>query len=591
LFAVYETRDGFLDVVTGPGPRTEDEDGDHEFFSLRGQLRFEPSSDLSINLIGDYTDREENCCLADYESVDPGRGPAVVALAGGVGASAPTDPFDRVAFANRDTDQAVEDWGLSAEIEWNLGFGDLTSITSYRDYSSSLGGDTDYSAADIWYRNKDDTVNEFSTITQEVRLAGATTNIDWLVGLFFAQEDLDRKDKLFYGTQYFDYWNLLFGGALTPFDGAFWNGDTPSQDDRFAQEATTIALFTHNTISLSDAFDLTVGLRFTSDEKDLSTDYNSESASCSTILTLAPSAASVGCLPWSNDKFIGFSTEQSRTDEELSGTLKGSYRLNENILTYVSYARGYKAGGFNLDRAAGGPGADVASSFVPSVDTSFEPETVDAYELGWKTNNDAESLFFNGAIFYQDYSDFQLNTFTGTSFIVTSTPEVTSKGVDLDFRYLPTWNENLTLQGGMTYAETQYGSFDAAAFNAPALLPDRTISFAPRWSGSLAATLNTDFLADWEARWNTSIRYTSKYNTGSNLDPQKDVDELFVVNARAVFFNENSPLSLELWAQNLFDEDYFQVAFDTPLQGSNGSAIASFLSPPQTYGATIKAKF
>lgn len=66
---------------------------------------------------------------------------------------------------------------------------------------------------------------------------------------------------------------------------------------------------------------------------------------------------------------------------------------------------------------------------------------------------------------------------------------------------------------------------------------------------------------------------------------------MVLLNARLVLSRPNSPLSIELWSQNLTDEAYSTVAFDTPLQGSNGSAIATFLAPPRTYGVTLKAKF
>ncbi|HBX93722.1 MAG TPA: TonB-dependent receptor, partial [Hyphomonas sp.] len=157
----------------------------------------------------------------------------------------------------------------------------------------------------------------------------------------------------------------------------------------------------------------------------------------------------------------------------------GAYRVNENLMSYASYSRGYKAGGFNLDRSQFGP--SDPTPFQPNLDTRFDPETVDAYEVGFKTNNAANSLFFNGAIFYQEYSDFQLNTFTGTSFIVTSVPGVISKGAEFDVRYLPEQLEGLTLQGGLVYAETQYDDFEAVDFFAPPRLPGSTISFAPRW--------------------------------------------------------------------------------------------------------------
>ena len=592
LFGVYSKRDGFMDVNTGIGPRTETEDTDFEFYSLRGQLEFDLGSEATLRVIADYTDREENCCLSDYISQDPGRSVVVNLLAGGNGTGVDGNVFSRQAFGNRDAGNELTEYGVSAELNWNLSFGTLTSITSYRNWDNSITSDPDYSGADIWYRDDGDSLNEFTNISQEFRLAGATDSIDWLIGAYLANEELDRRETLRYGTQYFTYWNTLFGGALTPFEGAFWEGEEASNTDLFSQEATTLAVFTHNTIALNDKIDATVGVRFTSDEKDLDATYNSASGSCNTTLAVAVPLTAVGCLPWSNDRFDGFTSSQSRTDEELSGTFKLSYKPTEDLLTYASYARGYKAGGFNLDRAQTGLDVtDLAGSFQPIADTAFEPETVDAYELGAKWNNASESFFLNGALFSQDYQDFQLNTFTGTSFIVTSTPEVTSRGVDLDFRYLPVDAQYLTLQGGLTFAETQYGDFDPAPINAPPRLPDNTISFAPKWSGSLAATLDSEFLADWDARWNVSMRYTSPFNSGSNLDPQKEVGEVTIVNARLAIFKDESPVTVELWAQNLFDEDYLQVAFDTPLQGSAGSAISSFLSPPRTYGLTVKAEF
>ena len=99
LYGVYEERGGLLDVETGNGPRTKDETSQYDFYSFRGQLLFEPSSELEILLSADYTNREEDCCMGDYISVDPARGPLITLLANGDGASAfPIDPYDRVAF-------------------------------------------------------------------------------------------------------------------------------------------------------------------------------------------------------------------------------------------------------------------------------------------------------------------------------------------------------------------------------------------------------------------------------------------------------------------------------------------------------------
>ena len=592
LFAAYAERGGFFEnVELGTGPRTTDESDDYEFVSLRGQLEFDLGDDATLRLIGDYVDREENCCLAEYIAQDPGRSAVINLLEGGNGTGAAGSPFERQAFANREGVNNINEFGLSAELKWPLSFGELTSVTAYRDWEAGLSQDTDYSAADIWYRGPDDQLDSIVNFSQEFRLSGSTDSTDWLVGLYYATEDLERDITLRYGDDYFAYWNTIFGGAFTSLQGAFWQPGEAAQSDLHQQDATTIAVFTHNTISLSDQFDATIGLRFTSDEKDLTSDFASDSGSCTTVLGIPALASLAGfsCLAWQNDFFDGVTTSQNRTDEEFSGTLKLSYRPNDDLLTYVSYARGYKAGGFNLDRAAVG--------ITPSVDTSFAPETVDAFEAGAKWSNDQQSLFVNGAVFYQDYADFQLNTFLGTVFVVESIPELTSQGFDLDFRYLPESLEFLTLQGGVTFAETQYGEFDAAAQGLSTRLSGGTIGFAPRWSGSFAATIDSEFVGGWDARWNLSSRFNSSYNTGSDLDPQKEADGFALFNARASFSKDDSPISIDLWAQNLFDEDYIQVAFNTPLQSGTdpatglGTGISTFLSPPRTYGVTLRAEF
>ena len=98
-------------------------------------------------------------------------------------------------------------------------------------------------------------------------------------------------------------------------------------------------------------------------------------------------------------------------------------------------------------------------------------------------------------------------------------------------------------------------------------------------------------------RGNIGAKYTSEYNTGSNLDPRKAQDALTLVNARIGFGAEDEAWMIELWAQNLTDEEYYQVAFDGTLQGSSAdlplptSTVNAFLGAPRTYGVTARFKF
>lgn len=642
LYVAARERDGYLDVVRGPGPRTEDEDVDRKFTTARGQLLFKPSDSLDIRLTADYTDRDENCCAAPQAVLSPNAGVLTVlnALVPGSFRN-PADPFERVAYSNRSTKQEVKDKGASAEINWDLeglGGATVTSISAWRNWETINGQDADFTTVDILYRNPDGNFgNEFKQLTQEFRLAGESEKLSWLVGLFYADEDLDSRDQLIQGTQFQQYFVGITGGpTASPVRGlpatAYPAG--AATRDVYEQESKNWALFTNNSIRVTDALELTLGLRYTDESKDLDSHYrNGHDGQGCTLLRSNPAFApliaaalgangpaaaaqaqtilGIGCsVTYADPIFGNVDTQQSLDEEEWSGTAKLAYRFTDDVMSYLSYAKGYKGGGFNLYRERNGifflnPGQTLTLPGVgtlvgPSVDTDthFEKETVDSYELGVKTQWADNSLLVNGAVFYQDYTDFQLNTFTGLQFIVTSLPQVVSQGVDVDFVwYTPL--EQLSLQGGVTYAETTIEDFggptNLAFFRTER--KDDTLSFAPKWSSSLSATYEQPIGNSLLLRANVGARYTSEYNTGSNLDPRKIQDAMTLVNARLGFGAADEKWMVELWALNVTDEEYYQVLFDATLQGSSTvagvsqSTLNGFLGAPRTYGVTARFKF
>ncbi|MGZ8287000.1 MAG: TonB-dependent receptor, partial [Allosphingosinicella sp.] len=313
LDGVYARRDGFYDDINNGG-----DVNDRNRLFLRGQLLFQPNADLSVRLIGDYTRREEACCGAVYLDRDfnPSIGnlnePANPILVGGAvnpngnniinvlrdlgtPAIAFNDPFSRDIYVTpgRTYEGDTRDWGLSAEVNWDIGTNaTLTSITAYRDYVSGQPGDIDYSPVDILYRSP---VNgglerQFKTFTQELRLQGNAfgDKLDWLVGAYFADEALTVTDNLRFGAQYgrFATCRLLSGtglagfyspttpgcisptgravisGALAPgipspfgpagglilaaFDRLEGINDKGSTLDTYRQDSRNYALFTHN---------------------------------------------------------------------------------------------------------------------------------------------------------------------------------------------------------------------------------------------------------------------------------------------------------------------------------------------------------
>ena len=604
LYVAKRERDGFYDVRTGAGPRTQTDDANQNFYSVRGQLLYTPNQDVDVRVIADYTKRDEDCCVGVGVVRNNTRQGYINTLASDSGVLNPVNPFARLAYSNRDTTQEIEDKGLSAEINWDtpwLGNATLTSITAWRNFELVSGQDSDFSSADIWYRPTDGrNFTRFEQLSQELRLAGEAGRLNWLVGVFATQENLDARNTLLFGDSYRQYFSLIASGGASQnaLPSSYYIPGT-GQSDLYGQEARGIAVFTNNSFKVNDELELTLGLRYTSEEKTLDTHYSNLGTGLSCF------ALSL-CLPWTDANFNDLTNDQSRTEREWSGTAKAAYRFNPSVMAYVSYARGYKAGGFNLDRARCSA-ATAVSAVCPAsaqpyyrayLDTSFVGEFVDSFELGAKTTLFDRTVLLNGTLFFQDYENFQLNAFTGISFIVTSIPEVISKGLDADFLWF-TPVEGLTLGGGATYANTKYGNFTPTG-GASLLLPDNTMSFAPLWSGSLSVNYETPVGAGLTLRTSLNGKYTSEYNTGSDLNPLKEQGDLTIFNARIGIGAEDESWTAELWAQNLTDEEYYQVVFDAPLQNQTSAtpgalpvvnALNAFLGAPRTVGLTLRAKF
>lgn len=654
VYAAKRKRDGTIDIDPGKGPRRETDDGDRNFHTLRGQLLWEPSDTLDINFIADYTSREEHCCVGVTSQRSAlGAGPAAIinALAAGKGVVAVPDMDERFAYANRSTKQDVKDKGISAEVNWEtpwLGGATLTSITAYRDWITVNAMDVDFSGADLIWRDADPKGHStaFKTFSQEFRFTGSSDRVDWMVGAFYSDEKLDRYDQYKIGADYEPYLSTLVGSQvlgqlaaqLAPF-GMSVNTANPATffsqisgrpfgtgfvgtgaQDSYFQKARSLALFTNNTVHATDKLDLTVGLRYTNDKKDLTSIYTNPNGSASCAAAMANPGARVGgalaaripgfgslppalqqqligavapnvlgymCLPWTNVLHNGRVTKQSSTEKEWSGTLKAAYRWNDTVMTYLSAARGYKGGGFNLDRVQSNNGLSSGTAGVTPVDdTSFKGEFVDSYELGAKTTWADGNLLLNGTLFYQEYSDFQLNSFLGTSYVVRSIPKVESKGVELDLLW-QTGLKGLMVQGGVTYADTRYGKDrlpDADLF----LLPGNHISFAPLWSASASVTYQWDIGSNLLGRLNVASKYMSDHNTGSDLSPEKEQSGYALVNARLGFGRQDKRWMVELWGQNLTNETYMQVGFNAPIQPGNWNA---FLGAPRTYGMTLRLQY
>ncbi len=223
LDAVYMTRDGFLkDDISGRRVNNRDR------WMARGQLLYQPNDDLSVRIIGDWSQRREECCAAPYlpaqDTIVSGgsviEAPSTIAtIERGLGAIINDDPFHRhVSITpHRGYNADVDDGGVSGEVVYDMGGAELTSITAYRYNKYIRGQDADFNNLDILFRDgHGGAFNKFKTFTQELRLQGNAfgDKLDWLVGGYYANEKLQLKDNLAYGADYARYANCLVANSF-----------------------------------------------------------------------------------------------------------------------------------------------------------------------------------------------------------------------------------------------------------------------------------------------------------------------------------------------------------------------------------------
>ncbi|MEG9267515.1 TonB-dependent receptor [Qipengyuania sp. Mu-71] len=707
---VYFERDGFYNDVVND-VRINDRDR----YLVRGQLLFEPTSDLSIRLVADYSKKDEACCAATFVQPEfaplarvspgldsfarPNGGPAltstdnpIVPILLGLG----QDPraltqstFNRDIYVTpgRTYQGETKDWGISGEVNWDFGDVTLTSITGYRQYSNTQASDTDYTQVDLLYRapGPDAGAREFKTFTQELRLNGTAFNdtLDWLVGAYYANEKLETRDNLRFGNDYGTFANCrivlainpalanpsadnclganvaaLTGanggagafGAATPLIIAGMNNlaqvrDIGSTGDRYNQTSENFAVFTHNIVHVTDTVDLTLGLRYTNETKDFRAAFSNDNVFCPQsrailnpllvpsvdtdgdgVADLAPLGGlaggliSLSCQGNSTAELDGVTLADTRDEDEFTGTAILSWKPDPDWLVYGSFSKGYKAGGFNLDRSAlAVPVAFDAATLNPTA-LQFDAETVDAFEVGVKYA--ARDWGFSIAGFRQEFSNFQLNTFNGSVFLVQNingcdsdlggadrdadgttgacaadnvAPGVIAQGFEFEASLSPI--RDLTMTMGVTYADTSYednlvGQDNGSPLDpALRLLPGDNLSNAPEVTATASLSWTPPIgNSGLSGLFFINARTTDDYNTGSDLLHGKEQDAYTIVNGRIGITGPDRRWGLELWANNLFDVDYTQVAFNTPFVAPQ-QTYSAFLAEPRTYGITVRAGF
>ncbi|MBA6411790.1 TonB-dependent receptor [Parahaliea sp. F7430] len=381
----------------------------------------------------------------------------------------------------------------------------------------------------------------YEQLSHEIQLTGATERTDWVLGLYYFDEEADVLDPL-----------APFNEVLEPLLGA-----PILLENQYGFSAEQLAVYGQlewRPPILDDRLSTTLGLRWTREKKD--------------AYVIHPGDFSVSA----NDKWTN-----------VAPTFIVTYDIATDINAYAKYSRGWKAGGFN-----GESNDPVAFS------QGYDPQEVDAIELGIKSRWLDGALQLNAAAFYNDETDLQLSVFTsgaGASSEVRNAGEATKRGFELELAYQV--NADLLLSANYGYLDVEYKEFkefdpvigavvDKSGEKDIQYAPENTLNlsidytFARGHWGELRGYMNYSYVDDYVPYVNPSQNASSAIDSRGLLNARLTLAEIPLSNAT---------LELALWGKNLSDEEYRlnTVPF--------GTWTASYFGDPRTYGVQANISF
>lgn len=618
-------RDGYAnDLTTGNNVNQRDRWG------VRGQLLFTPNDDLNLRIIGDFDQIDEVCCVAG--NLINGPTGAVIGLLGGQ--LDPENPFSYNVYNNFDSTNEIENSGVSLQVDYELGYATLTSITALRNTSSQTNQDSDFTSADLVQLNFNDT--KIDTFTQELRLTSNNTDgrVDWMIGGFYFDESVETETEFEYGSAFRGYADILTGGALGGIEailggpaaaGTLFGQAGQGPAESFGQDNKAFSVFGTLDFHPTDRLTATIGLNYTQDEKDAYfRSVNTDVFSALDLVELGVAAgvpATVANDPNANPflllaplqflpPFLNFpnAVEDGHSeDTDTTYTLRLAYDLSENINVYGSYATGFKATSWNLSRDSrpssaifipGSPASDPPPPSSPIRDAGLAvnnlttgtrlagPEESEVLEIGLKASFD--KIAFNVTLFDQTIKGFQSNAFTGTGFALVNAGEQSAQGLEVDFTWAIT--DTFTLSGAGTFLDPVYDSFVGSVAGdisgtTPSGIPETSTSLAGTYETTLANGWNFFARADWQYESDTAFFDDPANN--ALIAPGGYSRGIDLVNG-SIGIVTQAGLGVSVWGRNVFDDQSITTAFPSVAQAGS---ISGYPNQPRTYGVTIRKVF
>jgi iron complex outermembrane receptor protein len=521
----------------------------YDRYGIRGIVEADVSDTVKLTLIADWRRANDDCC-AEVIGDQPA-GVAALALAGIDFQGDKT----RTIRQNLVTRTEEESYGISAQLDVELGDHTLTSITAWRRYDNNEIRDGDWINAPLAGQAQlhDLGPQTGKTFSQELRITSPGDKaFTYVVGAFFSHAITDRT---------FTRNVIRCGGAPSPAalvtcGTGGTTAEAVSGTATFGSVFDNYALFGQGTLAISDRLRAIIGLRLTHDELSI---YHSRVAT-----------PNIAGLPGIQRNFDGgvFATSnnganngdpaasngvpfRARTDAtNLSGKLGLQFDFSDDVMAYAMYNRGYKGPAFNTFFNLNATGTNA-----------LDPELADTLEAGLKNTLLGGRLSLNIAAFYAKYRNFQANVPDLVSGVpvtrFTNAGAVSTRGIEVDFILRPARDVNLV--GGVAFTDAQVDNFKQIP-GQPFVPPGTPLGFAPRWKAS--------FGGDYRYRTGGAIDFT----LAGNVSTQSSQLSLFDVNAalRNLSFirpyslvdlqlglvERNDRFSLTFLVKNLFDQSF-----------------------------------
>lgn len=402
--------------------------------------------------------------------------------------------------------------------------------------------------------------------------------LDYLYGYWESDETIlsnwDGTPLLLYGTdrpaQYDQNSNELRltyddGGPLTAVAGLyFWESKyaiqlrsyVPADDfdmilnilQEGKQKTESEAVFFEADYAFTDKLTFTLGGRYTEDKKK-------------------------------SYQYGAVNTAPNHPDEdwnEFTPRVGARYQLTEDAMLFATYSAGYRSGGFN------GRVGNLADALQP-----YDPETVDNYELGVKSEWLDNRLRVNANLFYMEYKDKQEelqlpdDNDTGQKTVVENASSATLQGVEIDIQ--ATLGEGLSLRANLGYLDSSYDDFTYQGLDGPVDLSDLDFRRAPDWTGSLDVTYEWD-MAGGRAWVRGAYHYIGEHFVNVSNSPELENDAQNLVDASVNYSYD--AFTFSVYGRNLTDEDGYSHGYDVA-----GLWSYAATRPPRTYGLEVVYNF